>query len=66
MLTSAEVCARLRISDRTLRRMIARGDIAAIKLGKGRWGGRYRISEEAVAEYMERQAVEPQTGEPAA
>ena len=58
MLTSAEVCEQLRISDRTLRRMIADGEIAAIKVGGGRWGGTYRIAENELAEYIRRQTVE--------
>jgi excisionase family DNA binding protein len=58
MLTSAEVCAQLRIGEKTLRRMIADGQIEAIKVGGGRWGGTYRITEEALAQYIERQTVE--------
>ena len=60
MLTSAEVCEQLRISEKTLRRMIADGEIAALKVGGGRWGGTYRISEDALAEFIQRQTVKVQ------
>lgn len=56
MLTSAEVCERLRISDRTLRSMVARGDIKAIRTGPG--NSPFRFTEEALADYIERQTVE--------
>lgn len=35
-LTSAEVCALLKINPRTLHNMIKRGDIAAVRVGSGR------------------------------
>ena len=41
-----------------MRRMIADGQIEAIQVGGGRWGGTYRITEEALAQYIERQTVE--------
>jgi excisionase family DNA binding protein len=35
LLTPAEVCAALRISRATLYRMVARGDIEVVRLGRG-------------------------------
>jgi excisionase family DNA binding protein len=61
MLTSTEVCEKLRISEKTLRRMITDGEITALKVGAGRWGGKYRISEEALADYIKRQTVQVAT-----
>lgn len=58
MLTSEEARERLRISDKTLYRLIRDGQIAAVKVGRGRHGGRYRISEEALADYLQRQTVQ--------
>jgi excisionase family DNA binding protein len=58
MLTSAEVRAKLRIGDKTLRRLIQSGAIEATKVGGGRWGGSYRITEEALAKYLQNQQVQ--------
>jgi excisionase family DNA binding protein len=59
MLTSAEVCDHLRITEKTLRRMINDGEIRASKIGRGRWGGRYRINEEDLADYIKQQEIVP-------
>jgi excisionase family DNA binding protein len=59
MLTFAETCAELRISPKTLRKLIQSGDLAAVKIGGGRWSGAYRISEEALAEFLRQQTVKP-------
>lgn len=59
MLTAAEARKRLRIGEKTLRRLITEGEIAAVKVGYGRWGGSYRISEKAIEDYIERQTVQP-------
>lgn len=54
MLTIKEVAARLRLNPETVRLRIVAGDLAAVKTGPGKTS-RYRISEEALAEFMERQ-----------
>ena len=59
MLTFAEVCERLRMSPKTVRKLIVAGDLEAVKVGGGRWGGSYRVSEQAVADYLKRQKVRP-------
>lgn len=61
MLTFSEVCERLRMSPKTLRKLIASGEIEASRVGEhGRGGGgQYRITEEAVAAYLERNKVVP-------
>ena len=48
-LTCAEVAEELRVSVRTVTRMIDRGDIAAIRLP----GGRLRVSQAALAEHLD-------------
>lgn len=58
MLTLAEACDKLRVSDKTLRRLIAAGDIKASKVGGGRWGGSYRIEEDELARYIEGRTVQ--------
>lgn len=55
LLTLAEVAERLRVHEVTVRRYIRQGRIKAMK-GPGR-AGHVRISEEALAEYLEQQAV---------
>ncbi len=54
MLTFTEVCEQLRVSPKTLRKMILSGDLKAIKVGGN---GAYRISEEDLADYIRCQAV---------
>ena len=53
MLTTEEVRAELRIKDRALRRLILSGDLVAVKVGR-----QYRISEEALADYLKRNQVQ--------
>ena len=57
MLTFAEACDQLRMSPKTLRKLIVAGEVEASKVGGGRWGGRYRIKEQVVADYLERTTV---------
>ena len=61
MLTFAEVCERLRMSPKTLRKLITSGEIEAIRVGAHGIGGNgaYRITEEALADYIERCKVVP-------
>lgn len=54
MLTFAEVCTQLRVTPKTLRKVIQGGDLKAIRVGGN---GAYRISEEDLADYIERQGV---------
>jgi excisionase family DNA binding protein len=58
MLTARQVQERLGISRETLRKLIGDGQLAAVKLGAGRTSP-YRISEEALADFIERQTVKP-------
>ena len=55
MLTFAEVCDQLRLTPKTLRKLIRSGDLKAIRVGGN---GAYRIAEEDLADYKDRQAVE--------
>jgi len=61
MLTFAEVCERLRMSPKTLRKLITSGEIEASRVGSHGIGGngQYRITEEALAAYIERRKVVP-------
>lgn len=59
MLTAGQAMDRLQISPKTFRKLITNGDLKASKVGGGRWGGAYRISEEDLADYIERQTVRP-------
>jgi len=56
MLTFSEVCDRLRMSPKTLRKLIASGEIEAFRVGGN---NAYRISEEALRAYIRRSKVEP-------
>ena len=56
-LTFAETCERLRVSHETLRRLIKSELLQAHKIGTGLTSP-YRISEQAITEYLERQTVE--------
>lgn len=58
MLTFAEVCERLRMSPKTLRKLITSGQLEAIRTGDGATSP-YRITEEALADYIERRKVVP-------
>lgn len=55
-LSAAETRERLRVSRDTLSKLIKSGDLKASKIGSFR-NSPYRISEEDLAEYLERQAV---------
>jgi excisionase family DNA binding protein len=57
-LTAAETRERLRISRETLRKLINSGELKASKIGNGPTSD-LRISEEAIADYMERHTVTP-------
>lgn len=61
MLTFKEACARLRMSPKTLRKLILSGEIEASRVGAhGRGGnGQYRIPEESIDAYLERSKVVP-------
>lgn len=68
MLTFSEVCERLRMSPKTVRKLIASGEIEASRVGVGRGrGGRgeYRITEQALTDYLERSKVVPAAQVPA-
>ena len=56
MLTLKEAADQLRIDSETVRLLIKSGEIKAMKAGSGLTSP-WRISEEALAEYMERQTV---------
>lgn len=56
MLTFAEVCERLRITPKTLRKIIHSGALKAMKAGTGQSSG-WRITEDDLADYIERQTV---------
>lgn len=57
MLTFAEACDELRMSPKTLRKLIVSGELEASKVGGGRWGGRYLIDENVVTDYLKRKVV---------
>jgi len=56
-LSAAEACERLRLSRETLRKLIKSGDLKAHKTSPGRTAP-YRISEQAIDEYLTRQTAE--------
>ncbi len=58
MLTATQVRERLGISRSKLEELIRTGQIRAMKVSSGRTSP-YRISEEALAEFIERQTVKP-------
>jgi excisionase family DNA binding protein len=61
MLTFTEACTELRMSPKTLRKLITSGELEASRVGThGRGGlGQYRIPESAVTDYLARRKVEP-------
>ena len=59
MLTFREVCGELRMSPKTVRKLIVSGELEARKIGGGRWGGAYRVDESALADYLKRKTVQP-------
>jgi len=52
LLTAAEVAERLRVSTMTVYRLIRRGEIPAVRVGRN-----YRVAAEALDEYLEAQLV---------
>jgi excisionase family DNA binding protein len=56
-LSAAEACERLRVSRETLRKLIKSGGLTAHKTSSGRTAP-YRISEQAIEEYLKRQTIE--------
>lgn len=58
-LTTAEVAKRLRVHEVTVRRYIKQGALRAVK-GPGP-NGQFRVSEEALAEYIDQQTVTVQS-----
>lgn len=59
-LSSKEARTRLGVSRDTIEKLIKSGDLKAIKIGNGRTG-HYRISEDELQDYIERQAVKVAT-----
>jgi excisionase family DNA binding protein len=57
MLTFTEVCDRLRLSPKTVRKIILAGELKATRHGAGA-NAQYRISEADLADYLRRQAVD--------
>ncbi len=51
-LTVNEVAARLAVSHKTVRKLLDKGELAGVKIA-----GAVRVSESALAEYLERQAM---------
>ena len=54
LMTRAEVCEILVISDHTLRRIIAAGELRAVRVG-----GRLRFEQQEVEHYIERSTYRP-------
>jgi excisionase family DNA binding protein len=59
LLTVEEVAKRLKLSTATVRRLLARGDIAAMKVGIRQW----RATESAVAHYLSEAMRKPAASE---
>lgn len=59
-LTRAEACERLRISRDTFRKLVKSGAIQAHRTSDAPYG-HLRVSEQAIADYLERQAVAGQS-----
>jgi putative molybdopterin biosynthesis protein len=57
LLTVLEVAETMRVSDRTVRRLIKRGDLTAYKVGDR---GQLRVEEREVERYIESQRVQVQ------
>ena len=60
LLTIQEVAETMRISEKTVRRLIKRGDLIAYKVGDR---GQLRIKEQDLGEYLESQRVSPRKRE---
>ena len=58
MLTAAEVCDLLGIHPRTLSRLVARGDLRAMRITASRFGSP-RFTEADVQAYIKRNRVKP-------
>lgn len=56
MLTRSEVCKRLRIGKNTYHELIKSGELQAIRTGTAP-NSPYKVSEEALADYIERSKV---------
>jgi excisionase family DNA binding protein len=54
LLTAAEVADQLRVSTMTIYRLIRRGELAAVRVGRN-----YRVRERDLAAYLEHQVVDP-------
>ena len=61
MLTFAEVCDELRMSPKTVRKLIVSGQLEAFKAGTAQTSP-YRITEDALAEFIKRQTIRLATG----
>ena len=53
ILTASEACERLRVSDKTLRKLLVSGDLRARKVGR-----EWRITQEAIEEYLDGQGAQ--------
>jgi excisionase family DNA binding protein len=54
LLTAAEVADQLRVSTMTIYRLIRRGELTAVRVGRN-----YRVRDRDLAAYLERQVVDP-------
>ena len=54
LLTAAEVAEQLRVSTMTIYRLIRRGDLPAVRVGRN-----YRVRERDLEAYLEGQVVDP-------
>jgi excisionase family DNA binding protein len=54
LLTAAEVADRLRVSTMTVYRLIRRGELTAVRVGRN-----YRVRERDLTSYLEGQVVDP-------
>lgn len=58
MLTRSRVCERLGIGKDEFLRLVREGELTAIRIGSAP-NSPYKVSEEALAEFIERKTVEP-------
>lgn len=59
LLTAAEVAEQLRVSTMTVYRLIRRGDLAAVRVGRN-----YRVRERDLTTFLEQQVVDPASIDP--
>lgn len=59
LLTVQEIAEALKVSEKTVRRLIKRGDLAAYRLGER---GQLRVNEDELERYVESQRVKPVAG----